>query len=295
MKRSNRVFVAGGSGTAGRAYSLALAAHGYEVVATARDEDGTRALADSGVEPIALDLADADATAEAIDGSGVVVVSVLGRGEQGAAEEEAITRNVIDAAARAGISRLIYTSVHGADRRTGVPHFEVKGRLERYLASTDVLATVLRPCTFTEALSAPWIRDGLVSRGVLASPITIDTPISYVAATDLAEVAVRTLAEPDLADKTIELGGPRAVTYLELIPLLSKLVGRSVRYENVPLEVVESEVGSDVAAMVGFFNREGFVAELDPVVWRLGLALRSVEEFLETAFASASAVGEGSA
>ncbi len=103
MESAKRVFVAGGTGAAGGAYSRALATHGYEVTATARDEDGADALAGMGVQPLALDLGDAAATAEAIDGSSAVIVAVLGRGEQAAAQEETITRNVIDAAASAGL------------------------------------------------------------------------------------------------------------------------------------------------------------------------------------------------
>ena len=270
MSDSNRAFVAGGTGTAGRAYSRGFVTAGYEVVATARDDDGARALVDLGAEPLALDLTDAEAVAAAI-------------------QEAAITRNVIDAAARAGAGRLIYTSVHGADRRTGVPHFDVKGRLEQDLGAAAVPATVIRPCTFMEALSAPWIRDGVVSRGVLASPIAIDAPIAYVAATDVAEVGVRALADPEFAGATIELGGPRAVTYGDLLPMLSELLGRTIRYENVPLDVVESQVGSDVAAMVRLFNREGFAAEPDPAVGKLAVELTSVKDFLRAQYAPANA------
>jgi nucleoside-diphosphate-sugar epimerase len=50
MRNSNRAFVAGGTGTAGRAYSRALVAAGYEVVATAGDDDGARTLADVGAD-----------------------------------------------------------------------------------------------------------------------------------------------------------------------------------------------------------------------------------------------------
>lgn len=295
MKDQQRVFVAGGTGTAGRAYARALTARGYDVAATARDEEGAAALAGEGARPLPVDLADVAATARAIEGSGAVVVAVLGRGEQAAAQEEAITRNVIDAAAAAGARRVVYTSVHGAERATGVPHFEVKGRLERYLAAASVPATVLRPCTFMDALTAPWIVDGLVARGVLASPIALDAPISYIASVDLAEVAVRALAEPDLAGTTIELGGPRPVTYRELLPKLSELVGQDVRYENVPLELVEAQLGSDMAAMIRLFNTEGFAVAADPKVERLGVDLAQVEDFLERALGALAQTGRRSA
>lgn len=280
MTSTKHMFVAGGTGTAGSAFARALTARGYDVTATARDERAAASLVEAGVEPVSLDLADADATADAIAGVDGVLVALLGRGESAAVAEEQITRNVIDAAARTGAERVIYTSVHLADRPTGVPHFEVKGRLERYLSDASVPATVLRPCTFMDAFAAPWIREGLLARGVLATPIDIDAPLSYVATADLAEVAARALTDADLAGEAIELGGPRPVTYRELIPTLSELVGRSVQYQQLPLDQVEAQLGSDMTAMIRLFNEHGFAVDADPIVHRLGIELTSVEDFL---------------
>lgn len=294
MDRPIRAFVAGGTGAAGRAYVRALVAAGFDVTATARDDGGAQGLADAGADALAVDLRDAHATADAMHGSSAVFVAVMGRGQDAAADEEEVTRAVFEAATRAGVDRLVYTSVHHADRATGVPHFEVKGRLEGHLASTGLLATVLRPCTFMEALSAPWIRDGVISRSVLASPIALDTRISYVAASDVAEVGVRALSDPGLAGTTMTLAGPTAVTYRDLLPVLSKLVGTDVEYQNVPLDVVEEQFGADLATMVRFFNGEGFDAAPDPAIERLGVTLTSVDEFIETAYASATA-GAGEA
>jgi uncharacterized protein YbjT (DUF2867 family) len=286
MNSGERVFVAGGTGTAGRAYGRAFKAQGYDVRASARDADGAAALAELGIEPVAVDLTDSEATSDAIKGAMKVVVALLGRGEKAAAQEETITRNVIDAAARNGVEHLVYTSVYTADRPTGVPHFVVKDVLERYLAQAAVPATVLRPATFMDAFATPWLREGLLDRGVLVSPIAIDAPISYIATADLADVAVGVLGDPDLLGATIEVGGPRPVTYRELLPLLSELVGRGVRYEQLPIEQVQAQFGSDMAAMVRLFNEEGFVVDPSPVVDRFGLQLTTVEEFLHQTFAA---------
>lgn len=289
MTERNRIFVAGGTGTAGTAYARALAARGYDVRATARDEQGATAVAELGVEPVVVDLADRKATEDAVNGTDAVLVALLGRGERPALDEEEITRNVFDAAAHTGVDRIVYTSVHLADGSTGVPHFDVKGGLERYLADTAVVATVLRPSTFMDAFAAPWIREGLLTRGVLASPIAIDAPISYISTQDLAEVAARALSADELVGQTIELGGPRAVTYRELLPILSELTGHSVSYEQLPLDQVEAQLGADMAAMIRLFNERGFAVEPDPVVQRLGIELTTVEHFLRATLLASSA------
>ncbi len=286
MGHGERIFVAGGTGTAGRAYARTLAARGYEVTASARDQSAGAALAELGIEPVAVDLADRAATADAMEGANTVVVALLGRGENAAAQEEEITRNVIDSAVQVGADRLVYTSVLTADQTTGVPHFEVKGVIERYLANASVAATVLRPATFMDALTAPWMREALVTRGILTSPIAFDAPISYVATADLAEVAVRVLDQPGFVGETIEVGGPQPVTYRELLPIFSQLLEQTIRYEQLPLEQVAAQLGPDMAAMIRHFNTRGFAVDPGPLIDRLGLELTSVEEFLWQNFAA---------
>lgn len=285
---SKRIFVAGGSGTAGRAYVQALARHGHDVTATARGQAAAEAVLDLAARPIAIDLADADATARAVAGAEAVVIALLGRRDDAAADEDRMTRNVIDAAQRAGVGGVVYTSVHKADAATGVAHFEVKGRLERYLSQAAVPATVLRPCTFMDGLAAPWITDAMFEHGVLATPVAVDAPISYVATADMAQIAVRAVTDPDLAGMTIQLGGPRPVTYRELILVFSQLAGKAVRYEQIPLDAVEAQIGPDMTAMIRLFNEEGFAADADPIVERLGIRLTPVEEFLRQALASSA-------
>lgn len=275
-----RVLVAGGTGSAGQAYAGALVREGYEVAATARNERGAGELSRLGAEPFAIDLTDPIATREAVGTVDAVFIALLGRGQDAADNEDLITRNVIDAAVAGDTSHIVYTSVHKADQATAVPHFEVKGRLERYLAASGVPWTVLRPCTFMDALASPWFTEGLRTRGVLSSPIGLDTRISYIATADLAEVAVRALSEPRLAGATIELGGPSAVTYRQLIPMLSSMFEREISFEQMPVEQVESQLGSDMAAMIRLFNESGFVAEPDPLVAQLGIRLTPVHEFL---------------
>jgi hypothetical protein len=67
------------------------------------------------------------------------------------------------------------------------------------------------------------------------------------------------------------------------------LFGRTIRYEHVPLELVESQLGSDPAGLARSFSRKAFPADSDPVVRRLGVDLTSVRDGAELAPASASA------
>ena len=49
----------------------------------------------------------------------------------------------MDAARSAGVSHLVYGSVGGAERDSGVPHFESKRQIELYLKESGVPFTIL--------------------------------------------------------------------------------------------------------------------------------------------------------
>lgn len=52
---------------------------------------------------------------------------------------------VADAAKATGVKHLVYSSVGGAERHTGIDHFESKAEIERHILALDPPATVLRP------------------------------------------------------------------------------------------------------------------------------------------------------
>jgi len=275
---TGRVTVFGATGTGGRAYVRMLRAVGYEVRGAIRPGGNADVLRRLGAEPVEVDLATPDGAASALEGADAVVVSLLGRGADAAANEAAITRSVFEAARRARVGRVVYTSVHLADAKTGVPHFDIKAELERELAATGLPWTVLRPTTFMDGLDAPSLRETALARGVFVSPIDIDTPISYVATDDLARLAVLALKDARLDRAVVPIGGP-PVTYRRLLPILSEICGRELRFERLDAAVLEAEQ-PHVAAMFRFFNEHGFTAPPSPLVEALGLELTDVETFL---------------
>ncbi len=280
-REGTTVLVAGGTGTAGTAYVEALVGAGYRVKATIRPGKDPAPLVRMGAEPVEADLRRPEVAGRALEDVDALVVAVLGRGSDGAQDEELITRNLVDGARAADVSRLVYTSVYLADEPTGVPHFEVKGRLEDYVRGSGLRHAFLRPATFMEGLNAPWIRASVEERGVLASPIAFEAPISYVSVADVARFGVLALEDAEIEGATLNLGGPEAVTYADLLPIMSELLGHQVEYQQIPLARVEESFGPDVAAMIGLFNESGFVVETDPALRRFSVPLTPVRAFLE--------------
>jgi uncharacterized protein YbjT (DUF2867 family) len=103
-----------------------------------------RRLVGRGIELVGADLEDPASLTRALDGvHGIYAVQTPY--ESGVEAETRQGINLIDAAKRSRITHFVYSSVGAADRRTGIPHFESKFRIEEHLQHTGMRYTILRP------------------------------------------------------------------------------------------------------------------------------------------------------
>ncbi len=130
-----RTFVTGGTGFVGGAIVDALVAEGREVVALARSEDGARALEERGARPALGDALDGESVERAVRGC-EVVYHAAGMNAFCLRDPSPMfrvnvegTRTVVEAGARAGARRVVYTSsaatigeAKGAVGREDSPH-----------------------------------------------------------------------------------------------------------------------------------------------------------------------------
>lgn len=71
------------------------------------------------------------------------------------ADEIRLGRNLADAAKAAGVRHFVYTSVGGADRQSGVPHFETKWAIEQHIGEIGLPATLPAADLVLRALFQP--------------------------------------------------------------------------------------------------------------------------------------------
>lgn len=164
-----RAFVTGGSGFVGRNVIRALRARGDAVVAAARSDAAARAVAAAGAEPVAADLADVRGMAAGMAGCALVVhaaakVEPWGPRQEFLAVNVAGTENVLAAARRAGVPRLVHVGTEAvladgrpivnADEARPIParplgaYAETKALAERRVlaaSSPDLATVVVRP------------------------------------------------------------------------------------------------------------------------------------------------------
>jgi dihydroflavonol-4-reductase len=112
----SRVFLTGGSGFIGGQLAVALLARGDEVVALARSEESARSLGSRGVEVARGDVLDRDTLVRAMAGC-EIVHHVAGVNSHCPRDPGQLWRvnvvgpqNVVDAAVRQGVMRVVFTS-----------------------------------------------------------------------------------------------------------------------------------------------------------------------------------------
>lgn len=134
-------------------------------------------------------------------------------------------RTFIDAAARAGVQHVVYTSFLGAAPDATFTLARDHGATEEYLRASGMAWTFLRDSFYLDFLPALAGQDGVI-RGPAA-----DGRVGAVARADVARVAARVLREPDAhAGRTYDLTGPRAITLAEAAQIITEATGRPTRY-----------------------------------------------------------------
>jgi NAD(P)H dehydrogenase (quinone) len=145
-------------------------------------------------------------------------------------------RNVVDAAAAAGVQHVVYTSFVGASPTCtftlGRDHYAT----EELVREGGLTHTFLRD-SFYQDLLPHFVGDDGIIRGPAG-----DGRAAFVARADIARVATTVLLDPDAhANRTYDLTGPEALTLNEVATILTAGLRRSVSYvdETVP-EAYES-------------------------------------------------------
>jgi uncharacterized protein YbjT (DUF2867 family) len=256
------ILVAGATGQQGGAVARHLREAGYAVRALTRDpeSDKARNLQADGVDVVRGDLTDRDSLDLALRGV-AGVFSVGTPFEQGPEAEVAQGKTLGDAAAAAGVKHFVYSSVGGANRDSGVPHFESKWEIEKHLHNLGLPLTIMRPVFFYENFGGFAMQpqgDGFT----IAMALSPETTLQAVAVDDIGGFVALAFARPDdWIGREIELAGDDKTVpgYAESI---AHALGTKVTYVQVPWEALR-EQSDDFYRMQLFFEREGYDADTD--------------------------------
>jgi uncharacterized protein YbjT (DUF2867 family) len=231
------VLVTGATGNVGSALVHALAAAGVRPRAFVRDAEKARTRLGDRAELVVGDLADAEAVRHALRDVDAVFLAC-----GNVADQVALEQGAIDAARQARVGRVVKLSARGAAPDAAATYWRAHAAIEEHLVDSGLPAVLLRPSFLMTNLLAAAAT--VHAHGVLPAPAGA-AAIAMVDPLDVAAVAARVLVDGSVPAQVLTLSGPEALTYRQVAERLGAVVGRHIRYVDVPPQAAAQQMVAD--------------------------------------------------
>ena len=223
------ITVFGGGGFVGRYVVQALCASGARVRVAVRDVRGAEHVKPLGnlgqVSLCTCDVTKPGTVANALAGADMAI-NLVGSFDNMDAIQRVGAANVAQAAAKAGVARLVHVSAIGADVASDADYGRSKGAGEVAVLAAFPSATILRPSIVFGREDAFINRfAGLIRMLPVVPVIGADTKFQPVFVGDVAKAVVAALQRE--GGETLELGGPQILSMLQLNQWIAKAIGRA--------------------------------------------------------------------
>jgi NADH dehydrogenase len=251
------ILVVGSTGLLGGEISRRLAAAGKPVRALVRitsDQAKVDGLKECGAEIVEGDLRDRSSVDAACQGVASVISTVSSMPFSYLPGENDIqtvdlkgVQGLIDAAQAAGIEHFIYTSFSGQIDLES-PLRNAKRAVEQHLRESGLTYTILRPSYFTEVWLSPAVGFDYPN-GKAKVYGSGENPVSWISYRDVGQFAVDSLDNRAARNAALELGGPDALSALEVVKIFEDASGREFELEHIPQEALEAQRQSSTDGM----------------------------------------------
>jgi len=278
------ILVTGATGQQGGAVARELLAQRRTVRAMTRkpDSEAAKALATLGAEILKGNLNDPESLKRVVQGVWGVF-AVQNAWEAGVEAEEAQGKRIAEIARQGGVQHFVYTSVGSANRKTGIPHFDSKWRIEETVRGLGFPShVIIRPVFFMENFLSPWLKPG-IDQGKLQMALKATTVLQMVAVRDVGKHGARAFEQhAELNRKEIDIAGD-AHTMADTAKILSQAAGRTITFEPVPLDIVRA-FSEDYAAMLEWFDRVGYDVDSKRLAAQSGIKPATLADWAATSF-----------
>jgi uncharacterized protein YbjT (DUF2867 family) len=224
------ILVTGATGTIGSHVFRRLTAAGERPRAFVRDPEAARARLGARLDYAVGDLERPETVEAGL--AGVDSVFLLTRQSNRQPEQE---RNVIAAAVRSGVRRIVKLSVFRPADRSPLQIARQHSEMERAVEQSELTHTFVRPVFLMQNLLG-MVRDGAIHTSAE------DGRIAMVDARDVAAVAVNALTSRASEGKTYTLTGPQPLTFDEVAEILSEETGERIRHLRVAPDEVRNAI-----------------------------------------------------
>ncbi|MGG1662712.1 complex I NDUFA9 subunit family protein [Brevibacillus sp. NRS-1366] len=246
-----KVFLTGGSGFVGRGIVERLQAGGFDTVCLTRPSSKGKREHSEATQPYIAeatgDLFDIDSLAQAMDGCDAVIhlVGIIreqpGKGLTFTRVHVEGTKNVLEAAKRAGITRFVHMSALGARENATSAYHLTKYEAEGLVRASGIPYVIFRP----SVIFGPGDAFVNMLAELVRLPLTpvIGSgayPLQPVARDTVADVFVQALSLPASTYQIYETGGPAPLTYEQILDAIGDAIGKKrVRKMHIPLGLMK--------------------------------------------------------
>jgi uncharacterized protein YbjT (DUF2867 family) len=292
--------IVGATGIAGQQIALGLRRQGRRVRAMVRggkSHEKVQPLVSAGIEVIDADLTKPETLPIACAGIDTIVCTATsmphGRDDGLRRVDRDGVLALIDAAESAGVHHLIYTSYSG-NIRVLSPLETAKRDCEARLIASRMSGTILRPSYFMEMWLSPILGfDPANGRARIYG--SGEAKVSYISVQDVVAFAVAVAGKPPERSIFLEIGGPEALSQLEVVGIFERALGTKMELERIPLVALEEQHRSldplqktFAALMIGYSRGDAIAGSVE-TARAYGVKLHSVSDYAATMRKTATA------
>ena len=278
------ILVTGAGGKTGLSVIKALAITGETVRAVVNNKDYREAVLEAGAgEVIVGNLLLSDDLLEAVHG----IRAIYHIPPNIHPEELKMGQLVISAARGARVSHFVYHSVLHPQIES-MPHHWLKLRVEEYLIESGMPYTILQPAAYMQNITSSLLE--IVEKGVYQVPYSVNSRLSLVDLTDLADAAAIVLTNQEHQGAIYEMVGTKALSQQDIALVLGEVLGRRIQAQQVSLAYWERQAktsGLDsyqidtLVKMFQHYEQFGFAGNTGVLSWLLGRQPTSLKYCLE--------------
>jgi uncharacterized protein YbjT (DUF2867 family) len=206
-----------------------------------------RAPEGTGIEAHALDFADPDGLRRSLHGVHTLYNTYwvrFARGQVSHQEAVANSKVLFDAAARAGVRRIVHVSITNPSLDSPYPYFRGKAEVEQYLAGTGLPCAIARPAIL---FGGPGVLVNNVAWLLRHLPVFAigghgGYPVRGIHVDDLARLCAELGRRSDTV--TLDAVGPQSVTFKEMVLAIRSAVGSRAVIVPVPASLIPALSGA---------------------------------------------------
>ncbi len=200
-----------------------------DLIFAAPTENGLKKYKEMGIETRVANFNDEDGLAEAFESvDTMILISMPFVGPK----RRAAQKKAVDAAVKAGVNRIVYTSIVGAGD-PDIDTYEVNDHVwfESYVKEQPIHYVFLRDSQYAEAMVSNYINAYENTGNVLANNMG-EGKMAYISRDDCA-LACAYAAMSDYSDRVVEVNGAELLTIAEYIAIANEVTGHAVKYEEI--------------------------------------------------------------